>query len=409
MRILFVHHYFPGQFQRIAQHYVSEGHDVVAFHRGLQDGRATRPVPGVRAIVYGEEAVSDRPEDHVLHDVDQFVREAASVGFRAVELKDEGWLPDLVYDHSGWGTGAFLHDVFPDAKHIRYCEWFFNNTAESGEFLTGERPFEARFMNSLLNLPTMMDLTRADLMIAPTEWQRRQFPDAIRRQIRIAPDGVDTDLFRPDRDARFTTPEGKSFVAGDRVVTYVARGADPFRGFQPFIEALGIAQAEDPDLHALILGDRKVYYGAGVGREDHFNDVMRRAAIDPRRTHFTGVVAYEQYRQALQVSAAHIYLTVPFVLSWSAIEALATGCAFIGSDTAPVREFVEHGREGLLVGFDDPRAIATAISHMVAAGPEIDAMRKAARRRVLRNWSAGSAIRRHLKLVAGVPGNDQDR
>ncbi|WP_137157287.1 glycosyltransferase [Rhizobium sp. FKL33] len=409
MRILFVHHYFPGQFKRIASHYVAEGHDVVALHRGLNDGRASSPIEGVRAIVYGDEAVSDRPEDHVLHDVDQYVREAASAGFRAVELKDSGWIPDLVYDHSGWGTGAFLHDVFPDAKHIRYCEWFFNNTAESGEFLTGERPFESRFMNSLLNLPTLMDLARADLMIAPTDWQRRQFPDAIRRRIRIAPDGVDTTMFCPDPKARFTTPEGKSFVRGDRVATYVARGADPFRGFQPFIEALGLAQAEDPSLHALILGDRKVYYGSGAGREDHFNQVMQKAAVDPARTHFTGVLPYEQYLRALQVSAAHIYLTVPFVLSWSAIEAMAAGCAFIGSDTAPVREFVEHGREGLLVGFDDPPAIASAIGRMLEAGPDVAEMRKAARRRILRSWRAEAAIRRHLSLVASIPAKDQER
>lgn len=402
MRILFVHHYFPGQFQRIARRYVADGHEVTAFHRGLRDGRASDPVEGVRLITYGEEVRADRQEDDVLHDVDQYVREAASVGFRAVELKENGWTPDLVYDHSGWGTGAFLHDVFPDAKHIRYCEWFFNNSAESGEFLTGERPFEARFMDSLLNLPTLMDLARADLMIAPTEWQRRQFPDAIRRRIKIAPDGVDTDLFKPDGTASYTTPSGRTFSAGDRVVTYVARGADPFRGFQPFIEALGIAQRRDPDLHALILGDRKVYYGPGSGREDHFDMVMRHASVDPERTHFTGVIPYEQYRRVLQVSAAHVYLTAPFVLSWSALEALAVGCAFIGSDTAPVREFVRRDREGVLVGFDDSEAIAAAIARMTGGGPEIEAMRKAARRRVMRTWTVEAALRRHLDLVAYI-------
>jgi glycosyltransferase involved in cell wall biosynthesis len=407
MRVLFVHHYFPGQFQRIAEHYVDAGHDVVAFHRGLRDGRASGPVAGVRLLAYGEDLRADRPADHILHDVDQYVREAASVGFLAVELKESGWIPDLVYDHTGWGTGAFLHDVFPAAKHIRYCEWFYNNTAESGEFLTGERPFETRFLDSLLNLPALMDLARADLMIAPTEWQRRQFPVAVRDRIRIAPDGVDMSLFRPDPTARFTTPDGKTFAAGDRVVSYVARGSDPFRGFRPFIEALSLAQKKDPTLQAIILGDRKVYYGQGVGSEDHFSEVMGAASIDPARTHFTGSLPYEQYRRALQVSAAHVYLTVPFVLSWSALEALAAGCAFIGSDTAPVREFVEHGREGLLVGFDDAEAIADAIARMMAGGPQVAAMRAAARLRITRDWSAEAAIARHLALVAEITPDGQ--
>jgi glycosyltransferase involved in cell wall biosynthesis len=335
MRILLVHHYFPGQFQRIARHYLAGGHDIVALYRGLADGRSMAPIDGIRMLQYGRQVRADRSPDHILHDTEEYIREAASVALEAEALKAERWEPDLVYSHTGWGTGAFLHDVFGAAKFVKYCEWFYNNTAESTEFLTGARDFGPRFATSLMNLPVLADLMRADLLIAPTEWQRAQFPGHIQPAIRIAPDGVDTDLFRPDPAATFTTAEGRTFRAGDRVVTYVARGADPFRGFKPFIEALGQLQAADPDVEAIVVGDRMVYYDAGAGTEAHYHAVMAEAKIDPARTHFTGPLPYEAYRRVLQVSAAHVYLTVPFVLSWSAFEALSTGCMLVGSDTAP--------------------------------------------------------------------------
>ena len=401
MRILFVHHYFPGQFRRIARHYLDSGeHDVIAFHRGLKDGRTPTPIDGLRVMEYGQEVGTDRPDDHVLFGTDQFIREAASMAFRASELREAGWLPDLVYSHTGWGTGAFLQDIFPRARFVKYCEWFYNNTPESTEFLDGERDVLPRLVTSLMNIPTLADLVRADLLIAPTEWQRSQFPAYMRDAIEIAPDGIDTSLFKPDPDACFTLASGRILKPGDRVVTYVARGADPFRGFAQFIEALGLLQARDPRVEAIIVGDRLVYYGEGHGTDSHFRDVMAKARIDAARTHFTGALGYADYRRVLQVSAAHVYLTVPFVLSWSALEALSTGCAFIGSDTAPVREFVTDGQNGLLVDFFDTNALAECMAKALRGGPEIAAMREQARHTILDRWSGEIAIRRHEALVA---------
>jgi len=400
MKILFVHQYFPGQFKRIALHYVEAGHDVVALHRGLADGRSSPPIDGVRRMEYGTEVVADRPKDHILHNHETFIREAASACFQAIELRDGGWFPDLVYDHSGWGTGAFLQDVFPAAKYVKYCEWFFDNGPDSIGFLGPEPAFEGRFINSLMNLPVLADLARADLMIAPTQWQRSKFPSALQASIEIAPDGIDTALFRPDADAVFEARDGRRFTRADRVVTYVARGADPFRGFRSFIEALAVLQARDSTVEALIVGDRSVYYGEGSGTDRHFNEVMATASIDPARTHFTGPLPYDAYRRVLQISAAHVYLTVPFVLSWSALEALSTGCAFVGSDTPPVREFVTHDENGLLVDFFDVEALAVSIARARAGGPDIDAMRAQARKTIIRTWSAAAAIDRHLALVS---------
>jgi glycosyltransferase involved in cell wall biosynthesis len=399
MRILFVHHYFPGQFQRIARHYLAAGHDVIAFHRGLNDGRSMPAIKGIRTLEYGGEVRSDRDPEHVLHDTEQYIREAASMALQAESLREQGWVPDLVYSHTGWGTGAFLHDVFPDAKFVKYCEWFYNNSVESTEFLTPDRGFAPRFTTSLMNIPVLADLMRADLLISPTEWQRSQFPGHIRQAIQIAPDGIDTDLFRPDPQAVFATAEGRVFGAGDHVITYVARGADPFRGFEPFIAALGRLQAADPTVEAIIVGDRTAYYDGGHGAEEHFHQVMAEASIDPARTHFTGTLPYEDYRRVLQVSKVHVYLTVPFVLSWSAYEAMSTGCALVVSDTAPVREFVRHGENGLLADFFDVDAIAAEITVALDGGPAIEAMRMQARQTIVERWSAEAAIATHEALV----------
>lgn len=400
MNILFVHPYFPGQFASIARHYVRSGqHRVVALHRDLRDGRESAPIPGVELVRYGTEVVADRPEQHVLYGTEQVIREAGSAAIAADGLRRSGFEPDLVYSHSGWGHGAFLQDVFPKARFVKYCEWFYNSDPASTEFLAPAKGFEQRIMTSLLNWPVLADLARADRMIAPTEWQRKQFPAAIQSDIRVCPDGIDTDLFCPDKTARFELPGGRIVTSSDRMVTYVTRGADPFRGFGQFIAALGQLQAEDPSLEAIIVGSRTAFYGPTHGSERHFETVMAEARIDPDRTHFTGTLAYEAYRRVLQISAAHVYLTVPFVLSWSALESLSTGVAFVGSDTAPVREFVTHGDNGLLVDFFDSDALAGAIRTARAGGPAIDAIRAKARQTIIERWSLDHALAIHLEMI----------
>jgi glycosyltransferase involved in cell wall biosynthesis len=409
MRILFVHPYFPGQFQRLASYFhASDRHEVVAFHRGLKDGRETLPIAGIKMIEYGNDVQFSLQTEHPLRGTEQFLREAASMAFQAQELRNAGWQPDLVYSHGGWGSAAFLHDVFPKAKYVRYCEWFYNNGPETTEFLTNERGLGSRIATNLRNLPILADLIRSDLLISPTDWQKSQFPTLIAKSIETAPDGVDTQLFRPDPHASFTTESGRIFRPGDRVITYVARGADPVRGFKPFMRALSLLQARDPLVEAIIVGDRKVYYAAENGTEEHFHDVVMSTKVDPARTHYAGRIPYDAYRRVLQVSAAHVFLTAPFVLSWSALEALSTGCAMVASDTAPVQEFVTHGENGLLVDFFSAEDIAEKIAAALEGGPAIQAMRERARQTILARWSLGVAIERHKMLVRqlGLPLED---
>lgn len=398
MRVCFVHQYFPGQFARLARHFVEQGHEVVAFHRGIADGRSSTPVEGVRVVEFGQELPP--PEEGILAGNTRFILEAASMASAAEELGATGWQPDLVYSHTGWGSAAFLHDVFPGAKFIKYCEWYYNNSARSTEFLEdGARPLPKRMATSTLNFPVLADLAHGHAFISPTEWQKSQFPPTIRDRIEVIPDGIDLDFFEPDPDARVTLLDGRMVDRKDRIVTYVARGADPFRGFAPFLRALAVLQSRDPSVEAIVLGDRKVYYGIGGGTEDHFDAVMAEVGIDPARTHFLGKLSYEDYRTVLHVSSAHVYLTVPFVLSWSCLEAMAAGCAIVGSDTMPVREFITHGKNGRLAGFFDPEGIADRIEKVLAGGPKVERMRENARRTIRKRWSAKAAIDGHMALA----------
>lgn len=400
MRIAFAHQYFPGQFARLAKHFLDDGHEVVAFDRGLRDGRSSDPVPGVRVIEFGQQILPEQKENRVLAGTERFIREAASLALKADELKREGWLPDMVYSHTGWGSAAYLHDVFPAARYIKYCEWYYNNEFESDEPPSeATRLLPARIMTSMMNLPILGDLSAGDLLISPTEFQKSQFPRAVRPAIEVVPDGIDMDFFSPDPAASFQLPDGRRLTRKDRIVTYVARGADPFRGFGSFMQALAQLQARDPLVEALILGDRVVYYGDGSGTEKHFHEVMKTVSIDPARTHFLGKLPYADYRDVLRVSTAHVYLTMPFVLSWSSLESMATGCALIGSDTPPVREFVTHGENGLLANFSDPADIAARIEDMLNGGARTDALRVAARKTVEKRWAADIALARHRELL----------
>ena len=396
MRVLFVHQYFPGQFSSLAQWLLEGGHELVALYRGVTDGRSSAPIEGIRMIAYGGEISLERAKNPVLADNEQFIREAASASFRAMELKAEGWEPDLVYGHIGWGTGAFVREVFPGARYVKYCEWFHGSAEAEGD---PDRSIEARLMTAIGNIPLLAEMAHADILITPTEWQRRQFPPPYRDLIEVVPDGIDLDFFSPDLSATFTLPDGRVLTSTDRIITYVARGADPYRGFEPFLRAVAILQERDPLLEAVILGDRTVYYGAGHGTEQHFETVTKSAGFDPARTHFPGRVSRELYRDLLRISAAHVYLTQPFVLSWSALEALATGCAFIGSDTPPVREFVENGVNGVLCAYDRPEEIAARIAEVRQGGSAVDGMRLAARRMISARWSLDVARKRHAEIL----------
>jgi glycosyltransferase involved in cell wall biosynthesis len=213
---------------------------------------------------------------------------------------------------------------------------------------------------------------RAHAGIAPTHWQASVFPKPFASQIAVIHDGIRTDLVKPDPSAhiRVQTAQGVLQLGhDDEVITFVNRNLEPYRGYHQFMRALPSILKARPKTRVVIICGNEVSYGAApppgpngqpqTWREIFLNEV--KDELDLSRVHFVGKVPYADYLRVLQVSTVHVYLTYPFVLSWSLLEAMSAGCASVASDTAPVREAIRHGETGQLVNFFDPAALAQQV------------------------------------------------
>jgi glycosyltransferase involved in cell wall biosynthesis len=254
----------------------------------------------------------------------------------------------------------------------------------------------------------LLALEQCDVAIAPTQWQKSQFPATYQPKIQVLHEGVDIELLGPDPQAQFTLPNGQVLKAGDAVVTYVARNLEPYRGFHVFMRSLPALLAAHPTCQVLIVGGDEVSYGrtptnARSWREALLREVNIDSSRETGRVHFLGKLPYAQYRRVLQVSAVHIYLTYPFVLSWSLLEALASGCAVVASDTEPVREVIRHGENGLLVDFFDGVQLVQAVHKVLTDPTGMQALRQAAVELVRGRFAQGAGTAEYLELLGVYP------
>lgn len=297
------------------------------------------------------------------------VLEGQAAARQALRLREKGFKPDVIVSHAGFGNGLYLKDIFPDARRIGFFEWYYSTDIGSdvnflyalrGESVPLDRAMRLRTWNAV----TLLELAQSDLLITPTEFQKQQFPDPFRSRINVVHEGID---FASFEQLHFNLPPRPSCLPQDpdiEVVTHVARGFELYRGFPQAIKALALLQKSRPKVHVLIAGVDQVCYGGSPNSPDGQSWGMwakNSAGLDPERTHWLGALQTPEYQALLAHSKAHLYLTVPFVLSWSLLEAMATAAPLVCSDTEPVREVLEHGTEALLAPFDDPVALASAL------------------------------------------------
>lgn len=379
MRYLFVHQNFPGQFLHLVRRLVAEGRHELVFITEANDNR----IPGVRKVLYRlDRGVS--PDTH--RDAQEFelaMQRAAAVAATATQLRALGYVPDIIIGHHGWGELLNLHDVWPGAPLLGYHEFHY---ATSGldvnfdpEFLTPPASFSRIRARNAVNLLALANPGHGQ---TPTLFQRGTYPAWAQPGIALVPEGVDLGICRPD-PAASAAPfalGGFQVAPGEKLVTYVARDLEPYRGFHIVMRALPALLRERPDLRAVLVGGDGVSYGAklagGTWRGRMSAEV---GALDPDRVFFPGKLDYADYLRLLQRSDAHVYLTYPFVASWSLREALACGCAVVASDTAPVREFVTNGATGRLTPFLDPMQLAGRVLETLEDQDRTDALRAAAR------------------------------
>jgi glycosyltransferase involved in cell wall biosynthesis len=367
MNVLFIHQDFPGQFKFLAPALAeSKGWHVVAVGQRPINGAA---FPGIRYFTYGQLPPLDPPQYPPLEQFVSHVRRGRALANLLRQLADQGFRPDLVVAHPGWGEALFLHDVFPNAPLIAYLEFYYRAQHSDLDFDL-EFPVSSADLEflRLRNLTNLLAFETATVSVSPTEWQAGLFPPNLRSRIRILHEGVDTGLASPSDSAVVRLPQDRVLTRKDEVLTYVARGLEPYRGFHMLMRALPEIQKRRPDLFTVVVGADEVCYGSRPASGRSWRETLMAEVgpeLDMSRIWFAGMLPYSRYLDVLRVSTVHLYLTYPFVLSWSLLEAMSVGCTIVASNTPPVTEVIVGGETGKLVGFFDRDALVLAIDALL--------------------------------------------
>ncbi len=408
MRILFLHPNFPAQFRHVAAALGQDPNNQVVF--GTKNENPEWRIAGVRKVLFKQSRDPNPGTHHYVRTLESAVLQGQAMYRVAEGLKSSGFEPDLIYGHSGWGSTLFMKDAFPSAKLMCYFEWFYHARGSDADFDPAD-PLNVDDIARIRvkNAPILIDLYSCDRGLAPTEWQRSQFPIEFQSKIKVLHDGVDPEYFKPVPGAKLVLPNlDLSHV--DEIVTYVGRGMEPYRGFPEFIESLAYIQERRPNCHVVVVGSERVCYGKslpdGVSYKEH---MLKKVPLDLSRVHFVGPLPYGLYLKVLQASQAHIYLTRPFVLSWSMIEAMSTGCLVIGSATPPVQEIIRDGENGLLVDFFSPKDIADRVDEVLDHPTRMAELRQQARQTVLDRYSHTALLSQHLQYIHDVAAGRYDR
>jgi len=380
LKLLFVHQNFPGQFLHLAPEMQRRGHDVRALTDGAND--KTSDIPTLR---YTFKAPPVDPKATRLgRNFTVMSDRAVAVARFARKLREEGYVPDVIYGHSGWGETLFLKEVWPEAKLLVFAEFYYRGIgADSGfdlEFQAGG--FDQVMIAQSRSAYMTQALVHSDGGVSPTRWQAGSHPPALRNLLEVIFDGVDCDRLTPNLDARFVLPNGRTLHRGDEVLTFVNRNLEPYRGYHIFMRALPEVLAARPGCQVVIVGGNDISYGQPPVQGGAWKDVILdevKDRLDLSRVHFTGRVPYDRLVDLMHVSRVHAYLTYPFVLSWSMVEALAAGTLVVGSDTPPVAEAITDGVNGRLVDFFDVPGWSAALIDALARPEAYVSLRETAR------------------------------
>ena len=409
MKILFVHQNFPGQYEKLIPTLLrNKQNKIVSIRLGKNKDSFNRQLnhDNLKVIHYSLER-GNTPGIHpwALETESKLIRAEACAKV-SDQLKKDGFVPDLICAHPGWGEAMFLKTIWPSTPLLCYQEFFYQNKGYDLDFdpeLQSTPDWKAQARTVMKNAYLQVTLEQADWNVSPTYFQRSSFPAQWQNKISVIHDGVDTQLAAPDLQAKpFRLTDSLVIQQGEPIVTFVNRSFEPYRGCHTFLRAIPQIQAAIPKAQIIIIGRTQgVSYGSPCPSgewKDHFLSEIE-GSYDASRVHFVGAINYSAFLHLLKLSACHVYLTYPFVLSWSLLEAMSTGCGIVGSSTAPVQEVIKNGKNGLLVDFFKPDDLATAVIDLLNHPKRAASLGNAARQTVLENYSLEHCVPRHLALM----------
>lgn len=397
MNILFIHRTFPAQFKFLATALTNDPNNLVMFITAND----YNDIKGIHKILYKPKEIHSNVS--ALKDYAENLAHAEAVAGIALSMKNKGLIPDIIYGIS-WGCSLFIKDIFPDVPFVCYFEWMTNPEGAAVGF-DGKLPdFDYRRTIKYNHATALMDLCSCDVGISPTQWQKSQFLTDFQDKIQVLHDGIDTTYCTPDKNAKFLIPDKNlELTAKDEVVTYATRGMEPFRGFPQFMEAVSILQKKRPNTHFVIGGEDAVYYGEPLKNGTYKELMLKQHKYDLDKIHFVGSMNYDEYINLLRVSSAHIYLTYPFVLSWSILEAMSCECCIIASNTSPVLEVIEDNYNGLLVDFFNVNKLVEKIEYALELKfnnkEKIQTIKENARKTIAEKYSLQTLLPKHFDFI----------
>ena len=366
MRYLFIHQNFPGQYLHLLRHLAAEPRNELVF---ISESNPNA-IEGVRRVLYQKPTPNQEQVHPVARDLDLAARRAEIVSGMAGNLKRLGFTPDIIIGHHGWGEMLDIQDVYPDVPILGYFEFYYEINGQDVNYdtewpITPDRYPRIRAMNAVNHLALALNQHGQ----TPTHWQLTRYPDWAQKHIRLIREGARLDVCKPNPAARqeeFAIGEFR-VAPHEKLVSYVARNLEPYRGFHVMMRALPPLLAARRDVKVVMVGGDDVSYGSRLTNTTWREFFQKELAgkYDESRVLLPGQIGYDSYLRLLQRSDVHVYLTYPFVASWSLREALAMGCAVIASDVESVAEFITHGRNGLLVPGLDHANLARTILELL--------------------------------------------
>jgi glycosyltransferase involved in cell wall biosynthesis len=388
MNILFVHQNYPGQYREIIAKLAATGEHKIVFLT------QRKQVPEVKDHAIGIYKPVHQPKDDAWN-YSRWFETACGNGVGAAQacltLKKKGFTPDLVTGHANWGELLYVKDVWPKTVLIGFFEYYFIPKGGLVGF-DPEYPEKPDIAPRLFtnNAPTYLTYERCDAGVTPTQWQKSVHPPSLQEKLRVLHDGIRTDKLLPDHDSQYTVEFGEhKFSRGEEIVTYVARNFEPARGFHTMMRALPRIQKLRPNARIVMIGADDISYGMKLPKGKTFRGLLKEElgdSVDWSKVYFVGQIPYDKLMAILRLSKCHIYLTAPFVLSWSSMEAMALEKTIITTNVAPVREVFEDGKTGFLIDYFKPNELADRVADVLAHKDNYRHIGVAARKKMVNEY-----------------------